>query len=102
MRKFQVVLCVFAVPLLAASILGLSEEYQDWHEARQLQERSQDELKDLAVERNLLKEHVEKLKTDRLAKEQLARRLGYVKPDEAIYEIANAAAEKTSDKPHTR
>ena len=102
MRRFQLVLCVLAVPLLAASILNLSEEYQDWHEARQLQERSQDELKDLAVERDLLKEHVDKLKTDKLAKEQLARRLGYVKPDEVIYEIANASAAETPEQPHTR
>ncbi len=102
MRKFQLVLCVIAVPLLAASILNLSQEFQDWQEARHLQERSQHELKDLAIERDLLKAHVEKLKTDKLAKEQLARRLGYVKPDEVIYEIANAAAEETSDKLHTR
>ena len=102
MRKFQVVLCVLAVPLLTASILNLSQEYQDWEEAQYLQERSQAELKDLAVERDLIKAHVEKLKTDKLAKEQLARRLGYVKPDEAIYEIANAVAEENSDQPHTR
>ena len=102
MRIFQLVLCVLAAPLLAASILNLSQEYQDWQEARYLQERSQAELKDLVVERDLIKAHVEKLKTDELAKEQLARRLGYVKPDEAIYEIANAAAEKTSEQPHTR
>ena len=102
MRKFQLVLCVLAVPLLTASILNLSQEYHDWEEALYLQERSQDELKDLAIERDLLKAHVEKLKTDKLAKEQLARRLGYVKSDEAIYEIANTAAEETSDNPHAR
>ena len=49
MRIFQVVLCVLAVPLLAASLLNLSEEYQDWVEAQQLLGRSQDELKDLVV-----------------------------------------------------
>ena len=102
MRIFQYVLCVLAVPLLATSILNLSEEYQDWQEARQLQGRSQDELKDLAVERDLLKTQVEKLKTDKFAKEQLARRLGYVKADEVIYEIANTVAEDTSNQPHSR
>ncbi len=102
MRKFQVVLCVLAVPLLAASMLNLSEEYQEWREARRLQEHSQNQLKDLAVERDLLKDHVEKLKTDKLAKEQLARRLGYVKPDEDIYEIANATPEGTPEQPRAR
>lgn len=102
MRKFQLVLCVLAVPLLAASILHLSEEYQNWQEARYLQERSQAELKDLVVERDLMKAQVEKLRTDERAKEQLARRLGYIKPDEVIYEIANAATEETPDQPHTR
>ena len=102
MRIFQVVLCVIAVPLLAASLLNLSEEYQDWVEARQLLGRSQGELKELAVERDLIKAQVEKLKTDNIAKEQLARRLGYVKPDEVIYEIANDAAEETPEQPHTR
>ena len=102
MRIFQVVLCVLAVPLLAASILNLSEEYQDWVEAQQLLGLSQDELKDLVVERDLIKAQVEKLKTDNIAKEQLARRLGYVKPDEVIYEIANAAAEETPEQLHTR
>ena len=98
MRIFQLVLCVLGVPLLAASILNLSEEYQDWHEARQLEQRSQDELKDLAVERDLMKAQVEKLKTDTLAKEQLARRLGYVKPDDVIYdEVANTAVEEISE-----
>lgn len=102
MRMFQVILCVLAVPLLAASMLNLADEFQDWQEARQLQEHSQNELKDLAVERDLLKDHVEKLKTDNIAKEHLARRLGYVKPDEVIYEIANASAEETSGEPQTR
>ena len=41
MRKFQLVLCVLAVPLLTASILNLSQEYHDWEEALYLQERSQ-------------------------------------------------------------
>ena len=102
MRKFQLVLCVLAVPLLTASILNLSQEYHDWEDALYLQERSQDELKDLAIERDLLKAHVEKLKTDKLAKEQLARRLGYVNPDEVIYEIANTSAVETPEQPHTR
>ena len=102
MRMFQVVLCVLAVPLLVTSMLNLSDEFQEWQEARQLQEYSQDELKDLAVERDLLKAHVDKLKTDNLAKEHLARRLGYVKPDEVIYEISNAAVEETSGNAQSR
>jgi cell division protein FtsB len=102
MRLFQLVLFVLATPLLVASAVNLSDEYQDWQEARQLQQRSQDELKDLEVERDLMEVQVEKLKTDELAKEQLARRLGYVKPDEIISEIANAKVEETSEQRHTR
>lgn len=102
MRIFQLVLCVLAVPILATNTLNLSEEYQEWQEAQQLQEHSQAELKDLVVERDLLKDHVEKLKTDTHAREQLARRLGYITPDEVIYEVANSAAEETSAQLQTR
>ena len=102
MRLFQLVLFVLATPLLVASVVNLSDEHQDWQEARQLQQRSQDELKDLEVERDLMEVQVEKLKTDELAKVQLARRLGYVKPDEIISEIANAKVEETSKQRHTR
>ena len=102
MRIFQIILVVLAVPLLTASLLNLSDEYQDWQEAQVLQQRSQDELKNLTVERDVLKSHVEKLKTDELIKEQLARRLGYVKPDEVIYEIANAASKESSDGSYSR
>ena len=94
MRKFQFVLCVLATPLLVASALNLSNEYHDWQEAQQLQQRSQDEVKNLEVERDLMKAQVEALKTDKVAKERLARRLGYVKPDDAISEIALAAVEE--------
>ena len=102
MRIFQLILCVLATPLLAASALNLSEEYQDWQEARQLQQRSQDELQNLEMERDLMKTQVDRLKTDKIAKVQLARRLGYVKPDDAIAEIAHAAPEATSEQPHAR
>ena len=102
MRIFQLILCVLATPLLVASALNLSDEYQDWQEARQLQQRSHDELQDLEVERDLMKTQVDRLKTDKVAKVQLARRLGYVKPDDAITEIAHAVPDATSEQPHAR
>ena len=102
MRIFQFILCVLVTPLLVASARNLSDEYRDWQEARQLQQRSHEEVKNLEVERDLMKAQVEALKTDKLAKERLARRLGYVKPDDAITEVANATEEATSQQPHAR
>ena len=102
MRIFQFILCVLVTPLLVASARNLSDEYRDWQEARQLQLRSQDEVKNLVVERDLMKTQVEALKSDKFAKERLARRLGYVNPDDAITEVAHATDEPTSGHPHAR
>ena len=98
MRFVQSGLFVFAGLVLLISVVRLFAELWDWHEAREIRQHSLDELKDLEVERDQLRVEIEKLKTDELAKERLARRLGYVKPGEVIYKIVDTRGRSTSAK----
>ena len=87
MRFIQLVLSILAVIMLLISLYRFVEGFQNWQEAREIKRRSLDELAELERERDRLKVRVEKLKTDELTKERLARRLSYVKPGEVVYKI---------------
>jgi cell division protein FtsB len=87
MRFIQPGLSILAVIILLISLYRFVEGFQNWQEARQIKQRSLDELAELERERDRLKVRVEKLKTDELTKERLARRLSYVKPGEIVYKI---------------
>ena len=87
MRFIQPGLSVLAVVMLLISLYRFVEGFQNWQETRQIKRRSVDELAELERERDYLKIRVEKLKTDELTKERLARRLSYVKPGEIVYKI---------------
>ena len=88
MRFIQSVLSVLAVVMLLISLYRFVEGFQNWQEAREIKRRSLDELAELEGERDRLKVQVEKLKTDTLTKERLARRLSYVKPGEIVYKVS--------------
>ena len=88
MRFIQPWLSILAVVMLLISLYRFVEGFQNWQEAREIKRRSLDELAELERERDLLKIRVEKLKTDELTKERLARRLSYIKPGEIVYKIA--------------
>ena len=87
MRFIQPGLSILAVIMLLISLYRFVEGFQNWQEAREIKRRSLDELAELERERDRLKVRVEKLKTDELTKERLARRLSYVKPGEIVYKI---------------
>ena len=87
MRFIQPGLSILAVVLLLISLYRFVEGFQNWQEAREIKQRSLEELAELERERDRLKVRVEKLKTDELTKERLARRLSYVKPGEVVYKI---------------
>lgn len=95
MRLIQPWLSILAVILLLISLYRFVEGFQNWQEARQIKQRSLDELVALERERDRLKVRVEKLKTDELTKERLARRLSYIKPGEVVYQIV-----PSPDSPH--
>ena len=87
MRFIQSGLSILAVVMLLISLYRFVEGFQNWQEARYIKQRSLDELAELERERDLLKIRVEKLKTDELTKERLARRLSYIKPGEIVYKV---------------
>ena len=95
MRFIQPGLSILAVIMLLISLYRFVEGFQNWQEARQIKQRSLDELAELERERDRLKVRVEKLKTDELTKERLARRLSYVKPGEVVYKVV-----PSPDRPH--
>ena len=95
MRLIQPWLSILAFFLLLISLYRFVEGFQNWQEARQIKRRSLDELTELERERDRLKIRVEKLKTDELTKERLARRLSYIKPGEIVYKIV-----PSPDRPH--
>ena len=95
MRFIQPGLSILAVIMLLISLYRFVEGFQNWQEARQIRMRSLDELSELERERDRLKVRVERLKTDELTKERLARRLSYVKPGEVVYKVV-----PSSDTPH--
>ena len=80
-------LSILAAVMLLISLYRFVEGFQNWQEAREIKRRSLDELAELERERDLLKIRVEKLKTDELTKERLARRLSYIKPGEIVYKV---------------
>ncbi len=88
MRFIQPGLSILAVVMLSISLYRFVEGFQNWQEAREIKRRSLDELAELERERDLLKVRVEKLKTDELTKERLARRLSYIKPGEVVYKVS--------------
>ena len=87
MRFIQPGLSILAVIMLLISLYRFVEGFRNWQEAREIKQRSLDELAALELERDRLKVRVEKLKTDEFTKEQLARRFSYVKPGEVVYKI---------------
>ena len=87
MRFIQSWLSILAVVMLLISLYRFVEGFQNWQEARQIKRHSLDELAALERERDRLKIRVEKLKTNSLTKERLARRLGYIKSGEIVYKI---------------
>ena len=87
MRFIQPWLSILAVVLLLISLYRFVEGFQNWQAARQIKQRSLDELVALERERDRLQVRIEKLKTDELTKERLARRLSYIKPGEVVYKI---------------
>ena len=95
MRFIQPGLSILAVVMLLISLYRFVEGFQNWQEAREIKQRSLDELAALERERDRLKVRVDKLKTDELTKERLARRLSYIKPGEVVYKIV-----PSSDTPH--
>ena len=91
MRLIQSGLSILAVFMLLISLYRFVEGFQNWQEARRIKQRSLDEVAALERERDRLKVRVEKLKTDELTKERLARRLSYIKPGEVVYKIVPAS-----------
>lgn len=91
MRFIQPGLSILAVIMLLISLYRFVEGFQNWQEAREIKQRSLDELAALERERDRLKVRVENLKTDELTKERLARRLNYVKPGEIVYKIVSSS-----------
>ena len=87
MRFIQPWLSILAVLMLVISLYRFVEGFQNWQEARQIKQRALEELAALERERDRLKIRVEKLETDELTKERLARRLSYIKPGEVVYKI---------------
>lgn len=87
MRFIRPGLSILAAVMLLISLYRFVEGFQNWQEAREIKRRSLDELAELERERDLLKIRVEKLETDELTKERLARRLSYIKPGEIVYKV---------------
>ncbi len=88
MRIVRFLLFIIALALLGASIKQFLNGYRDWQTAQLAEQSYLAELKKLEAERDLLKHHIELLKTDELTKQRLARkRLGYIKPGEIKYKI---------------
>lgn len=87
MRFIQPWLSILAVLMLLISLYRFVEGFQNWQEARQIKRRSLEELAALERERDRLKIRVEKLETNELTKERLARRLSYIKSGEIVYKI---------------
>ena len=88
MRFAQHWLSIAAVVVLLVSLYRFVEGFQNWQEARAIKERFNNEIVALERKRDALKLRVEKLQTDDLTQERLARKLGYIKPGETVYKIA--------------
>lgn len=91
MRLARSWLFIFAVVLLGVCIYRLVEGVREWQEDRRIEQHYAEELRKLELERDRLKVRVEKLRTNELAKERLARGLGYIKPGEIVYKVVPAA-----------
>lgn len=87
MRFIQILLCILAIPFLLISLYQFINRYADWQEVRALKQQNLDKLEELKKERDLLKEYIENLNSDKFAQERLVRRYGYIKPGETVYQI---------------
>jgi cell division protein FtsB len=92
MRFIQSWLFILALVVLLVSLYRFVEGFQNWQEARQIKQNYLEELDAFKLKREDLKERVEKLKSDELSKERLARRLGYIKPGEIVYKVVRSHA----------
>lgn len=90
MRFLQSWLLIFTLPVLIISSYRFVGEYQNWQKARQIKQEYLDELKELELKRDRLKDRVEKLKTDELNQERLVRRFGFIKPGETVYKVVRS------------
>ena len=99
MRIFQSGLLIIAFIVLPVSLYRFGEGFHNWHRARRIKQHYLAELVRLRRERDELKGQVEKLKHNELAKERLARRLGYVKPGEVMYKIVQAPGSNHTNSP---
>lgn len=90
MRFVQSWLSILAVVVLLISLYRFVEGFQNWQESRQIKQHYLERLAKLEKERDRLTIRVEKLKTNELTKERLARGLGYIKLGETVYKIARS------------
>ena len=95
MRIFRPILLLIALGLLLVSVRQFMKGYDDWQRAQIAEEVYRTEIRDLEAARDRLKQRVEMLKNDELAKERLARkRLGYIKPGERKFKVVKPDAVK--------
>jgi cell division protein FtsB len=91
MRFVQHWLSIVAFVVLLISLYRFVEGFQNWQEARAIKRRFHNEIAELERKRDQLQLRIEKLRTDELTKERLARRVGYIKPGETVYKIVRSS-----------
>ena len=92
--KFLLFILIASVVLLAG-LFHVAKGFWSWQEARQIKQQYDDKIVELEHRRDRLKEYVEKLKTDLLTKERVARRIGYIRAGETVYKIERSSPRST-------
>ena len=96
MRVLKLLLFILLAALvLFAGLYNVVHGFWRWQEARQIKQQYDDKIAELEQERDLLKVYVEKLKTDPLTKERIARQMGYIRRGETVYKFERASPKPT-------
>ena len=87
MRLIQILLCIIAVPFLVISLYQFINRYADWQNSRIAEQHHIEKIKELKKTRDSLKNYIKSFESNELAQERLARRFGYIKHGEIVYQI---------------
>jgi cell division protein FtsB len=87
MRFVQITLLLLAIPVLALGLYRFVGGFIYWNQCRTVQQNYINEINELKAERDKLQDYVERLESDEFTQEQIARKQGYVKQGETVYQI---------------
>ena len=100
-RGWRAAITLIAFVLLALATYRLADDYRAYRRARDLKVERVAELARFRAERDEAQTTLERLQTDALAREQLVRSHGYIRPGEEVYVIL-PASDAAPDTPKAR